>query len=254
MSGFVVIHRDLLGHADFRNDAEAMAFAWMVMRAAWKPVRVRYKGKPVELDRGQLCVSQRDMASALDRDKTWVERLWKRLQAQGMIQCSREAAAMLITVCNYNKYQAKHVTVEAVDEAVDEAEVRQTRGAEQRKEQLNKEQQLPLRASGDALEGDDEGNQEDDGLKLLPKHVVEKWNEIAPSLGKPCVRDLTPERRQNLKARIAQYKIEDFIQVFDNISTSPFLRGDTGKNFCNFDWAMKKANFQKILEGNYNNG
>lgn len=89
---------------------------------------------------------------------------------------------------------------------------------------------------------------------LRPEHVVEKWNEIASALGKPRVRDLTPERRQLVKARIAQYSIDDFVTVFGNISASPFLRGDTGKNFCTFDWAMKKANFQKIIEGNYANG
>ncbi len=89
---------------------------------------------------------------------------------------------------------------------------------------------------------------------LRPEHVVEKWNEIASTLGKPRVRDLTPERRQLVKARIAQYSIDDFVAVFGNISASPFLRGDTGKNFCTFDWVMKKANFQKVLEGNYANG
>lgn len=70
-------------------------------------------------------------------------------------------------------------------------------------------------------------------------------------MGKPRVRNITPERRQLLKARIAQYPIDDFVTVFGNIRGSPFLRGDTGKHFCTFDWAMKKANFQKILEGNY---
>ncbi|MBK6414090.1 hypothetical protein [Sphingopyxis sp.] len=93
-----------------------------------------------------------------------------------------------------------------------------------------------------------------DGPSLRPEHVVEKWNEVASALGKPRVRDLTPERRQLVKARIAQYSIDDFVAVFGNIGASPFLRGDTGKNFCTFDWAMKKANFQKIIEGNYANG
>jgi hypothetical protein len=85
-----------------------------------------------------------------------------------------------------------------------------------------------------------------------PKDVVEVWNEVAVSLGKPKVRDLTPERRQLLKARMAQYELDDFVQVFNNIKGSPFLRGDNGWRGCTFDWVFKKANFQKILEGNYN--
>lgn len=107
------------------------------------------------------------------------------------------------------------------------------------------------RASGDAPEGANDDEVED---KLRPEHIVAKWNELAPSMGKPTVRDLTPERRQLLKARIGQYAVDDFVTVFGNIRGSPFLRGDTGKQFCTFDWAMKKANFQKILEGNYAHG
>ncbi len=107
------------------------------------------------------------------------------------------------------------------------------------------------RASRDAPEV---ANDDHDDDRLRPEHIVAKWNELAPSMGKPKVRDITPERRQLLKARIGQYSVDDFVTVFGNIRGSPFLRGDTGKQFCTFDWAMKKANFQKILEGNYAHG
>lgn len=93
--------------------------------------------------------------------------------------------------------------------------------------------------------GDDDAD--DDGLK--PEHVVEKWNAVAPRIGKPCIRNLTPTRREAVRARIAQYTVDDFIVVFGNIQGSRFLRDWRG---CGFDWAMKRANFQKILEGNYN--
>lgn len=90
-----------------------------------------------------------------------------------------------------------------------------------------------------------------DAPDLKPEHIVEVWNEHAPRLGKPKVRDLTPERRQLLKARIGQYGLTDFQDVFGKIERSAFLRGDTGWRGCTFDWVFKKANFQKILEGNY---
>ena len=93
-------------------------------------------------------------------------------------------------------------------------------------------------------------DEEDD--KFNPRHVMEFWNQTAQHLGKPKVRDLTPERRQLLKARIEQYSIDDFVTVFENIKASPFLRGDNGWRGCTFDWVFKKGNFQKILEGNYN--
>ena len=100
-------------------------------------------------------------------------------------------------------------------------------------------------ASGELPEAPDEGE------TLKPEHIRDKWNELAGRLGKPKVRDLTPERRQLLKARIAQYDIDDFVSVFGKVERSPFLRGDTGWQRCTFDWIFKKANFQKALEGNY---
>lgn len=91
----------------------------------------------------------------------------------------------------------------------------------------------------------------DDALK--PEHVVAVWNdEIAPAFGKPKVRLLTPERRVRLKARIAGFTVSEFREVISNIMASAFLRGDTGWHGFSFDWFTKKANFLKILEGNYN--
>lgn len=91
-----------------------------------------------------------------------------------------------------------------------------------------------------------------DAPALTTKHVMEFWNEVAPSLGKPAIRKLTPSRQAKVRSRIAQNSLEDFQTVFANIRASPFLRGDRGWNGCTFDWAFKAENFQKILEGNYN--
>lgn len=142
MSGFVLLHRSLLGHPAFRNESETMAFAWMIARASWQPTRVRYKGRAVQLNRGELCISQRDMADAFGRDKAWIERLWKRLVSEAMIEARREAAAAVITICNYDRYQAASHDREAANEASDwgtfEADAGQTRGTEQIREQGNK--------------------------------------------------------------------------------------------------------------------
>lgn len=87
---------------------------------------------------------------------------------------------------------------------------------------------------------------------LKPEHFVESWNEIATRFGLPTVRNLTPERRVKLRARIAGYSVDEFREVLGGIERSPFLRGERGWRGCTFDWITKKANFQKVLEGNYN--
>ncbi len=240
MSGYARFHRSLVGHPAFRNDAESMAFAYLVLRASWKETRVRYKGKAISLRRGQLAMSVRDIADAMDRDKGWIERLLKRLKSETMIETVTETGVLVITICNYEKYQAGNDNRETLVETGEETQQRQTQDTEQELEESNN--QLELSPNGDCASAD----------ALTPEHVVEYWNEVADRTGKPCVKLLTPERRQRLKARIAGYSIDDWSSVLGAVERSPFLRGDTGWHGCNFDWITKKANFQKVLEGNYN--
>jgi hypothetical protein len=112
----------------------------------------------------------------------------------------------------------------------------------------------PQREEGEEEEGEEESEPNgscasDDALK--PDHVFDEWNQVAARIGKPRVRDATPARRATVRNRIAQYDISDFVNVFGKVERSPFLRGDTGWPGCTFDWVMKRANFQKIIEGNY---
>lgn len=248
-----MIHRSLIGHPDFRNDAEAMAFAWMIMKAAWKPVRLRYKGRAVSLERGQLCVSQRDMATALDRDKAWVERLWKRLQTQGAVRAEREAAAMLITICNYDKYQEVSKKSEAVNEAAGEADVRQTRGTEQRREPFNEETK-DLEPNGSRLfdlEKTDDENPPPDDDKALPAEVVEAWNLMAARTGLPTVVKMTEPRRKRLKTMTKQYTIDDFADALAALEKSSFCKGERTGWRADFDFFLQTKSFTKLLEGSY---
>jgi len=88
-----------------------------------------------------------------------------------------------------------------------------------------------------------------DGLTI--HHVFEGYQDLAKDLRLPVPRDFTPERRQLAKARISQRGLEDFQTVFGKCRESPFLRGENGRSPLTFDWLMQKRNFQKALEGNY---
>lgn len=150
MSGYVRLHRQLLSHPAFRNDAEALAFAWMFARAAWKSGRVRYKGHAVDLNRGQLAISIRDMADAMDRDKAWIERLFKRLRAETMIETQTVSGVSVVTICNYDKFQPLKDTHEAEGETPNEIDARQTRDTDKEREEDKKitNTARPARARG----------------------------------------------------------------------------------------------------------
>jgi hypothetical protein len=237
LSGYVRIHRALIGHPAFRTDAEAMAFAWLVMRAAWKPVRVRYKERPIFLNRGQVAVSQRDMARALDRDKAWIERLWKRLRAEAMIAVAVEAGVAVITICNYNDYQGERDSREAADEALNEAEARQGQGTEQGRE-IREEVKEPEAIASVSL-------------RQPLSEALSFWNANAAPVGWSIAKGLTAQRPSHLRSRLREHGLEGFKAAIARARASPFLASSDPPPWFTFDWLIKAANFQKLIEGNY---
>jgi hypothetical protein len=199
VSGYVRIHRALIGHPAFRNDAEAMAFAWMVAKAAWRPTKARYKGHDITLQRGQITISIRDFAEAMDRPKGWVERLFVRLREHGMIEqkngtevgtkvgthggTGHGTPANVITICNYADYQADCERRETPAKTPRKTAAGQQQDTEQRREEREEENTPPNPPRGAS------------GRTLIP----ENWEA-------PSVSDLPPKAR----ACAEQWKPESY--------------------------------------------
>lgn len=78
--------------------------------------------------------------------------------------------------------------------------------------------------------------------------IMEKWNSIGISRIS-CIQN---NRKKLLKARIAEYGIEQVMKAVDNIQKSAFLRGQNSRGWIiTFDWLIRPNNFIKVLEGNY---
>lgn len=238
-AGYVRIYRSLLGHPAFRNDAEALAFAWMVIRAQWRPTRVRYKDRIIQLHRGQLAISVRDMANALDRDKAWVERLWKRLKSETMLETASATGVSVVTICNYDDYQGDRDTDEAVRETPRETDARQARDTEQRREKGKKviEEETDVSSS----------RQPDDC-----DAVVSSWNAMATSTDLPTCQKLSDKRRKACRARLRDDGLDAIQRAIARIPHSAFLRGDTGNwAGASFDFLLRPDSVTSILEGKY---
>ena len=70
----------------------------------------------------------------------------------------------------------------------------------------------------------------------------------------PRIKEVTPARQDALRAWWKSgFTIQNFKEFFEKVESSDFLTGRQG-NFknCSFDWIIKPANRQKIIEGNYN--
>ena len=103
------------------------------------------------------------------------------------------------------------------------------------------------------LKGDTRKEKRPEAAARVPKpqEVVELFNEICPSL--PKVIKVTDARRTAINARLKDNGPERIREAFEKAEASDFLSGRSGRWQADFDWLMKAGNFQKVIEGNYNN-
>lgn len=143
MSGYVAMSRNWHGHDLFEGDefSRRDAWSWMIAQAAWKPTTTRIKGSKVELQRGDLCFSQRFLAEKWGWSKSRVDRFISLLRDEGMIETRSKigptadhAAGQgqsIITICNYDKYQINGKSERGNAEPANGATAGQQRGKEE---------------------------------------------------------------------------------------------------------------------------
>ena len=85
--------------------------------------------------------------------------------------------------------------------------------------------------------------------------IASLYNQILPEL--PNCKRITETRRRQLQSRWREnpkrQNLEYWEKYFSYVSTSDFLMGKTKDFKANFDWLIKPTNFQKVIEGNYEN-
>lgn len=108
MIGYTRAHRDRFDHQLFRTQKFCRGYAWdwLIAHAAFKPHDIEIKGKTIRLERGQLSYSLRYIATAWNWEKDAVSRLLARLKTEAMIETNTATGQLLITICNYDAYQA----------------------------------------------------------------------------------------------------------------------------------------------------
>lgn len=78
------------------------------------------------------------------------------------------------------------------------------------------------------------------------------FNAAVSGTSIPQITKLTDARKNALRSTFREYGKDAVEMVIRKTLASDFLCREWGK--VNFDWIFKKANFIKILEGNYDNG
>lgn len=107
MTGWFAVKRGITSHPIFhKHPGRAFVWLWMLETAAYKDTRQDAGGRPVEVKRGQILTSFRQIEAATGVGVQVVRTLFKLLEVERAINTDTSNGRLLVTICNYNKYQA----------------------------------------------------------------------------------------------------------------------------------------------------
>lgn len=108
-SGYIKLYRKCLENEFFLEKPfdRWRAFEYLLISARYKPSRVILKGQVIELDTGQLIVSEKQLAEKWGWSRGKVRRYILLLESLGMVQVNGTALGTVLTIENYTKYQCE---------------------------------------------------------------------------------------------------------------------------------------------------
>jgi hypothetical protein len=118
--GWIKLDRSILHHPIFGDSplSEREAFIWMICEAThrFEGRQIVVFGEQYLLLRGQLSHAYRFLADVWGWSRSHVERFLKKLINARMVETNIETGQILITLCNYEKFQGSRVASETSSE------------------------------------------------------------------------------------------------------------------------------------------
>lgn len=200
MAGWTTKARDRFAHHLFKKEKFCRGYAWdwLCDHAAFQPMMLDVEGKSVQLERGQLCYSIRQLADIWNWDKGAVSRFLARLEALSMIERGTDTGKSLITICNYEKYNNVIEGGETAPDTPTETVARHNRDTKERRINNYKKLEEEKADAARVPEGDLFGDVKPAKPKKAEagKSAVEILSEIMPE---ETAKDFIEHRKQ-LKA------------------------------------------------------
>lgn len=228
MSGWIALSRDITEHPVFAGQPERLyVWVWMLGAAAWRDTKQDASGKTVTVKRGQFLSSYRQISKATGVGVKVIRNLFSRLQDEDTIGIETGTGRILVTICNYEKYQSVK----------------------------------PVKGTGGAQQGHSRGTQKKQENNITSssneEHTCEAQNAFglfsasAQRVGWSNPQKLTPQRKRSILARLKECGgLDGWGVALAKAEASDFI---SSQNWFGLDWLVKPANFTKLMEGNYDN-
>ena len=257
-----------------------MCFIDLTLMASFSVRQKRTKFGEITLQRGEIAISERDLASKWKITRRHCNTVLTNLVKEGWITIRVEKGTSIITINNYDQLSDNEPNTEP------ESEPKSEPNAEPNKVKATKGKSSGYKQPNEQTETNTEPNTEpksepsniykDINRKNINKEniinkliiskkggtpfpsaeIIEFWNfemDKAKAIV-PRMKTMTDLRKRMAAARLREYDAEDFVTVIENCAKSNFLNGHNDRGWTpDFTWAMGPDHFAKILEGRYDN-
>lgn len=271
MASWIKIFRELLQWEWFQKAEMVQLFIYLLLKA--NCVDKQWQG--ITIKRGQLATSNATIRQDLRLSEQQIRTCIKRLISTGEITYKSTNRYVVITICNYDKYQEVGGTTnelnneqtnnQSTDEqrAINEQstttkEIKNIRSKEYNIKDIKQESGSNDQLSSASDEAKAVEPEKPKGEKLPFKDIKAMWNETCT--GFPKLFTLSDPRKNKMRLRIAEMggleKALPLIkQIFEKMQQSKFLKGDNKRGWkASFDWLFENdKNWVKVYEGNYDN-
>lgn len=253
-----------------------MCFIDLTLMASFSVRQKRTKFGEITLQRGEIAISERDLASKWKITRRHCNTVLTNLVKEGWITIRVEKGTSIITINNYDQLSDNEPNTEPKSEPNTEPnKVKATKGKSSGYKQTN-EQTEPNTEPNTAPKSEPSNIYKDINRKNITKEniinkliiskkgatpfpsaeIIEFWNaemDKAKAIV-PRMKTMTDLRKRMAAARLREYEAEDFVTVIENCAKSNFLNGHNDRGWTpDFTWAMGPDHFAKILEGRYDN-
>lgn len=271
MASWIKIFRELLQWEWFQKAEMVQLFIYLLLKA--NCVDKQWQG--ITIKRGQLATSNATMRQDLRLSEQQIRTCIKRLISTGEITYKSTNRYVVITICNYDKYQEignstneqnnEQTNNQSTDEqrAINEQstttkEIKNIRSKEYNIIDIKQESGSNDQLSSASHEAQAVEPEKPKAEKLPFKDIKAMWNETCP--GFPKLFTISEARKNKMRLRIAEMggleKALPLIkQIFEKMQQSKFLKGDNKRGWkASFDWLFENdKNWVKVYEGNYDN-
>lgn len=267
MASWIKIFRELLQWEWFQKAEMVQLFIYLLLKA--NCVDKQWQG--ITIKRGQLATSNATMRQDLRLSEQQIRTCIKRLISTGEITYKSTNRYVVITICNYGKYQeiGNSINEQTNNQSTDEQraineqstttkEVKNIRSKEYNIKDIKQESGSNDQLSSASDEAQAVEPEKPKAEKLPFKDIKAMWNETCT--GFPKLFALSEPRKNKMRLRIAEMggleKALPLIkQIFEKMQQSKFLKGDNKRGWkASFDWLFENdKNWVKVYEGNYDN-